>query len=85
MDSADFEASRGEKQLQEERRPVTRTSAGKLDEADEAMPYSPTDGNSLKPVYDYTHRRLKSRHIQLIGIGGYVIFHRASACGQLNV
>ena len=24
----------------------------------------------LKPVYDSTHRKLKARHIQLIGIGG---------------
>lgn len=37
---------------------------------DEAMPYSPGDGNSLKPIYDSTHRKLKPRHIQLIGIGG---------------
>lgn len=29
-------------------------------------------GNSLKPVSDQTTRRLKPRHIQLIGIGGYV-------------
>ena len=29
-----------------------------------AMPYS------LKPAIDTTHRRLKPRHIQLIGIGG---------------
>ena len=35
--------------------------------------YSPGDDDSLKPVFDNTHRKLKPRHIQLIGIGGYVI------------
>ena len=34
-----------------------------------AMPYSASD-DSLKPVIDTTHRKLKPRHIQLIGIGG---------------
>ena len=34
---------------------------------------SPGDDDSLKPVFDNTHRKLKPRHIQLIGIGGYVI------------
>jgi amino acid transporter len=29
------------------------------------------DGAS-KPVYDHTHRKLKPRHIQLIGIGGTI-------------
>ena len=28
--------------------------------------------DGLKPVYDSTHRKLKPRHIQLIGIGGLV-------------
>jgi hypothetical protein len=37
---------------------------------DEALPHSPGDDDSLKPVLDYTHRKLKPRHIQLIGIGG---------------
>ena len=27
---------------------------------------------SNKPLFDNTHRKLKPRHIQLIGIGGYV-------------
>jgi yeast amino acid transporter len=27
---------------------------------------------SVSPVYDTTHRKLKSRHIQLIGIGGTI-------------
>ena len=36
-------------------------------------PYSPGGStNDLKPVADSTHRKLKPRHIQLIGIGGYV-------------
>ena len=36
-------------------------------------PYSPGDStNNLKPVGDSTHRKLKPRHIQLIGIGGCV-------------
>lgn len=38
---------------------------------DEALPHSPGDDNSTKPVFDNTHRKLKPRHIQLIGIGGY--------------
>lgn len=39
---------------------------------DEEVPYSPGDDDSLKPRIDSTHRRLKPRHIQLIGIGGFV-------------
>lgn len=38
---------------------------------DQALPYSPDDTDSLKPRIDSTHRKLKPRHIQLIGIGGY--------------
>ncbi|KAL8854609.1 MAG: hypothetical protein Q9221_000644 [Calogaya cf. arnoldii] len=46
-------------------------------EADEklpvnAMPGTPTSSVSLKLGSDNTHRRLKSRHIQLIGIGGTI-------------
>lgn len=33
-------------------------------------PYSPEDPEIYKPQSDKTHRRLKPRHIQLIGIGG---------------
>lgn len=34
---------------------------------------SPSDNESqLKPIYDSTHRKLKPRHIQLIGIGGTI-------------
>ena len=36
---------------------------------EEGLPDSSSD-DSLKPIYDNTHRKLKSRHIQLIGIGG---------------
>ena len=32
--------------------------------------YSSNESGDLKPVYDSTHRKLKPRHIQLIGIGG---------------
>ena len=42
---------------------------------DEANPrYSSGDSNEFKPVFDSTHRKLKPRHIQLIGIGGYAGF-----------
>ncbi|PLB54344.1 general amino acid permease AGP2 [Aspergillus steynii IBT 23096] len=30
------------------------------------------DNGSTKPAYDHTHRKLKPRHIQLIGIGGTI-------------
>lgn len=30
------------------------------------------DGGSMKPTYDHTHRKLKPRHVQLIGIGGTI-------------
>ena len=34
---------------------------------------SPSDSESqLKPLFDSTHRKLKPRHIQLIGIGGTI-------------
>ena len=35
-----------------------------------AIAYTASD-DSLKPIFDDTHRKLKPRHIQLIGIGGY--------------
>ena len=38
---------------------------------DEVRPYSPNSDDSNKPLFDNTHRKLKPRHIQLIGIGGY--------------
>lgn len=30
------------------------------------------DGGSMKPTYDHTRRKLKPRHLQLIGIGGTI-------------
>ena len=39
--------------------------------ADSTLPYTYSD-DSLKPILDDTHRKLKPRHIQLIGIGGYM-------------
>lgn len=43
-------------------------------EKEEARPrYSYSDGGGgSSPVYDSTHRKLKPRHIQLIGIGGTI-------------
>ncbi|KAI9734258.1 MAG: hypothetical protein M1834_002362 [Cirrosporium novae-zelandiae] len=55
---------------------VTRTSSGKKSE--EKIPYdADVEGrrdslSSVQPTYDHTHRQLKSRHIQLIGIGGTI-------------
>lgn len=83
MTSTGFEARSGEKQLQQEKSPGGRTSVAKDGEVDEAAAYSPTDGNSLKPEYGM-HRRLRSRHIQLIGIGGYVnTLDHLPLCGLL--
>lgn len=39
---------------------------------DEARPSSSNHDESVKPLIDSTHRKLKPRHIQLIGIGGFV-------------
>ena len=54
----------------------SKTSLPRNTEADERLPVnvgpdSPSSSVSLKLGSDNTHRRLKSRHIQLIGIGGY--------------
>ncbi|KAI4207906.1 MAG: hypothetical protein LQ348_000404 [Seirophora lacunosa] len=57
MAASGFEARNGEKKL-----PASRTSVAIGGEVDEAVPYAPNDGadsDSLKPVYDYTHRRLR--------------------------
>ncbi|KAI4290547.1 MAG: hypothetical protein L6R35_000160 [Caloplaca aegaea] len=73
MATTGFEARSSEKELQHERSPASKTFSAKGSEVDEAVHYTATDGadsDSLKPVYDFTHRTLKSRHIQLIGIGG---------------
>ena len=40
-------------------------------DAETAIPYTSSD-DSLKPAIDTTRRKLKPRHIQLIGIGGWV-------------
>ena len=48
-------------------------AAPKDDEAREAQPpYSPGGSMNFKPLGDSTHRKLKPRHIQLIGIGGTI-------------
>ena len=57
----------GEKQFQDSR----VTARGVSDNASTAPP-SPRTSEELKPVYDNTRRKLKPRHIQLIGIGGLV-------------
>ena len=38
---------------------------------DEVSASSSISDRSNKPLYDNTHRKLKPRHIQLMGIGGY--------------
>ncbi|KAL8672908.1 MAG: hypothetical protein Q9168_002662 [Polycauliona sp. 1 TL-2023] len=55
----------------------SKTSLPRNTEADERLPVdvgpdSPSSSVSLKLGSDNTHRRLKSRHIQLIGIGGTI-------------
>ena len=54
-----------------EKYPIDETPIAYGVEPEAARPYSPGGGSSLQPVYDSTHRKLKPRHIQLIGIGGY--------------
>ena len=49
--------------------------------ADSTLPYTYSD-DSFKPVFDDTHRKLKPRHIQLIGIGGYMSRLALSICVQ---
>ena len=44
---------------------------------DEVRADSSTSDDSHKPLFDNTHRRLKPRHIQLIGIGGYAMKHKS--------
>ena len=52
----------------------TPLAYGVPNEEKEIQPrYSVGDGgNGESPVYDSTHRKLKPRHIQLIGIGGTI-------------
>ncbi|KAL2223470.1 general amino acid permease AGP2 [Thermoascus aurantiacus ATCC 26904] len=42
-------------------------NSGTMDDPEDSI-----DGGSMKPVSDHTHRKLKPRHIQLIGIGGTI-------------
>ncbi|CAF9926134.1 MAG: hypothetical protein ALECFALPRED_003365 [Alectoria fallacina] len=39
---------------------------------DQVRASSPNSDDSNKPLFDSTHRKLKPRHIQLIGIGGTI-------------
>ncbi|QQK44929.1 General amino acid permease (Agp2) [Penicillium digitatum] len=32
------------------------------------------DSEPMESTYDHTHRKLKPRHVQLIGIGGTIVF-----------
>ena len=48
----------------------TAAAVGVKAEAQDHLPYSSSE-ESFTPIHDNTHRRLKPRHIQLIGIGGY--------------
>lgn len=45
-------------------------SEPKVHDDHELVPASPEDWNPLVSVHDKTARKLKPRHIQLIGIGG---------------
>ncbi|KAL8953067.1 MAG: hypothetical protein Q9222_001060 [Ikaeria aurantiellina] len=72
MATTALESPKSEKRMEQEYILQEKLSPGTGVQADEAIPYSPPDEHSLKPVYDDTHRKLKSRHIQLIGIGGVV-------------
>lgn len=51
--------------------PPNALQTQKSEPSPERAPAFPEDGNPLGPVNDKTARRLKPRHIQLIGIGGY--------------
>ncbi|MCJ1327484.1 hypothetical protein MMC10_004153 [Thelotrema lepadinum] len=44
--------------------------------------YGQDESQDLKPIYDTTHRRLRPRHIQLIGIGGTIGTALFVAIGQ---
>jgi len=69
VDRSGLQSTHAQKVLYTEKYPVDETGI----EPEAARPYSPGAGSSLQPVYDSTHRKLKPRHIQLIGIGGYVV------------
>ena len=65
------EASNVSARIMDEKYDKTSTARG--DDAG-GMPDYPGEDDSFKPRIDTTHRSLKPRHIQLIGIGGYVDF-----------
>ena len=68
-DSASLHSTANEKPPIDET-PIAR---GVKDEEDGgAVRYGSSDEDESKPLYDSTHRKLKPRHIQLIGIGGFV-------------
>ena len=48
---------------------------------DEVRAPSLDSDESNRPLFDSTHRKLKPRHIQLIGIGGYVKNTTRTSCG----
>lgn len=82
MASTAFDATKGGMRMQDEGSPVGRVSAMNDREVEKAILDSLTDRLSSKPAYDSTHRRLKSRHIQLIGIGGYAYVPTIMHCSE---
>ena len=71
MASTGVEPLEGEKVGEKYRFDSTPIARG-IDDEEYAAPDSLRYLDALKPVYDSTHRKLKPRHIQLIGIGGLV-------------
>ncbi|KAL9120314.1 MAG: hypothetical protein Q9187_003133 [Circinaria calcarea] len=61
----------GEKSAQKYGEDSTILARG-LPDQEAAIPYSGRSSDELKPRCDDTHRKLKARHIQLIGIGGTI-------------
>ena len=75
LDHSDLHPAHAQKPFYAEKYPIHETPVAYGVEPEAARPYSPRGGSSLQPVYDSTHRKLKPRHIQLIGIGGYVVLY----------
>jgi hypothetical protein len=73
IDKGGLQPTHAQKAPYTEKYPLDGTPIAYGGEPEAARPYSPGGGSSLQPVYDSTHRKLKPRHIQLIGIGGYVV------------
>lgn len=65
----DLPAASDTRRVEEWQADKTAIAYGTKSEATGPARYSSSE-DSLKPVYDHTHRKLKPRHIQLIGIGG---------------